>query len=76
MINLTLAQFDIDKKRGFLPSLNPLTQLPAYFSPWEKLAANLNKLLIVDKVKDEIARLPLLDSDKLKDNYEINRAML
>lgn len=76
MINVTLEQFNIDKKRGFLPANNPLTQLPNYFKPWEELTFNLNKLLIIDKVKQEVAKLPVLDIDTLKDEYEINRAML
>jgi indoleamine 2,3-dioxygenase len=76
VINLSLAQFDIDSQRGFLPAKNPLTKLPAFYNPWEELTLNLNKLLIIEKVKEEIAKLPLLDIDKLKDEYEINRAML
>lgn len=76
MINISLEQFNIDKNRGFLPSNNPLIQLPIYFKPWEDLTFWLNKLLIIDNVKQEVAKLPLLDVDKLKDEYEINRAML
>ena len=76
MIDISLAQFDIDSKRGFLPPQNPLTKLPEYFKPWEDLALGLNKLLIIDKVKEEVAKLPMLDVDKLRDHYEINRAML
>jgi len=76
MLNNSLKDFDIDSTRGFLPVEDPLTRLPAYFDNWENIVAQLSKLLILDKVKDEIKHLPILDTDKLKDNREINRAML
>lgn len=76
MLNISLSQFKIDKKHGFLPPTNPLTKLPEYFYGWEHLVSHLNKLLILDKVKEEISKLPLLDAAKLRDERELNRAML
>ncbi|XVN43558.1 MAG: hypothetical protein RCG15_04770 [Candidatus Rickettsia vulgarisii] len=74
--NISLSQFDIDPKRGFLPSKGPLTTLPNYFNHWENVANNLNKLFVLDKAREEISNIPLLNIDKLQDTMEINRAML
>jgi indoleamine 2,3-dioxygenase len=76
MLNISLAQFDIDTSRGFLPAIDPLIRLPDYFNSWETVVSNLSKLLILDKVKEEVKKIPLLDVDKLSNESEINRAML
>jgi indoleamine 2,3-dioxygenase len=68
-------EISIDQKRGFLPCVDPLETLPAYFEPWEALARNLPKLLIGDQVRARVNELPLLDTRLLRDEREMRRAM-
>lgn len=61
---------------GFLPLTDPLDSLPDYFSPWQKVARELPKLLVADQQRAALEWLPLLDSDRLEGEAQIRRAML
>jgi hypothetical protein len=43
-------EFGIHPERGFLPAPDPLELLPEDFSPWDRAARELPKLLITGKV--------------------------
>jgi indoleamine 2,3-dioxygenase len=69
-------EISIGPERGFLPAVDPLDKLPAYFDPWEALARELPKLLIADQVRPRIDQLPMLEADALGNDREIRRAMM
>jgi indoleamine 2,3-dioxygenase len=60
---------------GFLPSSDPLQRLPAGFEPWEEVAHSLPKLLVSDKLRPTLKRLPSCDVTGLNE-AELKRAML
>ena len=65
----------VDPDRGFLPSPDPLTELPADYAAWDELGHNLPKLLATQQVRAEVARLPVLNLAGLPDEA-LPRAML
>ena len=68
--------FGIHPERGFLPAPDPLELLPEDFSPWDKVARELPKLLITGKVRSHLIELPILDAAALRDRRERERAMM
>jgi indoleamine 2,3-dioxygenase len=62
--------------RGFLPTTDPLSQLPRDFLAWEKIAKELPKLLITNQFISEIKKLPPFPLAKLKTKAQFERAML
>lgn len=71
---LTNQQFDLSY--GFLPSRDPLQRLPQAFDVWEKLAAELPKLLVSKHTRPTIDHLPEFPLMELKTGAELERAML
>lgn len=71
-----LADFSVDPVRGFLPAQDPVRQLPAYYAPWERTITVLPMLLTADMTASAIERLPLLATDRLETNGQVERAML
>ena len=70
-----LQEFEIDPERGFLPSPDPLDDLPTEFEPWEAIAHELPKRLVAGKGRSAVKSLPLLDAAKLSDDPQRRRAM-
>lgn len=66
----------LDLSRGFLPSTDPLTRLPAAFGAWEAMAADLPKLLVSNQFKEHLENLPPFPTEKLQTAAEQERAML
>src|SRR5689334_6864681 len=62
--------------RGFLPHTDPLRALPAAYSVWEEVAADLPKLLVARKARTFAQRMPVVDASALADGDELRRAML
>jgi hypothetical protein len=54
----SFEEFGIHPERGFLPAPDPLELLPEDFSPWDKVARELPKLLITGKVRGHLMELP------------------
>ena len=73
---LELQSFAIDAQRGFLPSEDPLTQLPPGFEGWEDLAGRLPKLFASDQLRTLIEQLAIPDVTLLKTDAELERAMM
>ena len=67
---------EVDPERGFLPSQDPLQRLPRAFDTWEHVAQSLPKLLVTDRVRYFLNRLPDFPSDELAGDGEVRRAML
>ena len=74
-----LSKFDVDPRRGFLPSQDPLQRLPyARYHLWEDLADDLPKLLgaRLGQARGPLRQLPVLLTDKLITDAELRRAHL
>ena len=71
-----LASYDVDPVRGFLPAQDPLTQLPAPFAEWDRLAAELPALILTGRVRRRLEQLQTPDLAYLEDSGQLERAML
>ena len=65
-----------DLSHGFLPSQDPIDQLPSEFAAWEILAKELPKLLTSDQTRATIQQLPPFPTQQLTTPAECERAML
>jgi len=72
----TLADFGIDVEKGFIPTKDPLLKLGSKFDAWENICNQLPKLLVADSLRREVQKMPLISSNALKTEAEIERAML
>jgi indoleamine 2,3-dioxygenase len=75
-IALDLATYHVDPQRGFLPTSDPLTQLPPAFTAWEEVGQELPKLLVAGAVRRAIEQLPLLKIAALQGEQQLERAMM
>jgi indoleamine 2,3-dioxygenase len=66
----------LDPARGFLPTQDPLTALPASFTVYDKMAAALPSLIPAGRVREALADLPELDTTLLHDDAAVRRAMM
>lgn len=73
---LNFSSYGINTKRGFLPSEEPLTQLPSYYSAWDELAAEFTSLINARHFRRKVAELPVLDINQLTSSLEKERAFL
>lgn len=70
-----LAEYHVSKDIGFmLPE--PLTELPEYFEPWNKLNRDLVHLLNEHKLRNAVEELPLLDDALLFGHRQIRLAYM
>jgi indoleamine 2,3-dioxygenase len=72
----SLLESKVNNDRGFLPSQDPLIELPRPFDSWEQVAHQLPKLLASDQVHRTIRGLPPFPVDKIRDRRELERAMV
>lgn len=70
----TLEDYGLTAKHGFLPSDTPVTELPAYFAEWESVVKNLQALILTGRLRESIARMPVLSTDRLSSAAEWRRA--
>ena len=73
---INLVDYQVDPVRGFLPSQNPVQQLPPGFEAWEHIAANLPALIIAGRLRKTIDQMPVPDLKKLETEGQMRRAML
>ena len=71
-----LADYQVDPVRGFLPARDPLDRLPAAYSVWDQLGAQVPTLLMAGRLRSTLDRLEPLDTRHLDDELELDRAML
>jgi len=72
---LNLADYDVDPARGFLPSEDPLTELPPAFAEWDRLARELPYLVLTSRVRSTLANFTTPDLSILTTTGELERAM-
>lgn len=72
----SIAVFEVDHERGFLPPQDPLTRLPNAFDVWEDAAHQLPKLLASDQLHNIIRDMPPFPLEKVNDRRELERAMV
>lgn len=70
------AAYQVDPVRGFLPSLDPLEQLPAGFEAWERLAPQIPALLLAGKLRPALEQLTPPDLNRLESDRQLQRATL
>ncbi len=71
-----LSSFGIDAERGFLPTQDPLRELPAHFAGWEEIARDMGKLIVAGRLRQAIDGMALLSIPEDGDARALNRAMM
>ena len=74
---ISLLDFQISPKTGFMPAIPPLTRLPGqYFASWEDLILELPQLIKNKQLRKEVHKLPKLEfnSTTLQSEEEWKRA--
>jgi indoleamine 2,3-dioxygenase len=66
----------IERERGFLPSVDPLSSLPKPFEAWESVALGLPKLFASDHIRRTIEQLPPFPIEAITGDRERERAMV
>lgn len=69
-------KYGLSTQNGFLPNKDPLIKLPKYFEAWDEIGKNLPNLILAGVLRKELEKLPILDTSRLKNNSELERAML
>jgi indoleamine 2,3-dioxygenase len=67
--------FDVSETRGFLPPDDPLTILEDY-AEWETIATQLSALINARKLREAVAALPVISTQRLQTRAQWERAML
>lgn len=62
-------------KRAFLPETDPLHNLPEQYKTWDELGAELPKLLAAGRARQVLKDIPLLDTQELITQPELERAL-
>ncbi|MEE8516602.1 MAG: hypothetical protein V3T02_08190 [Alphaproteobacteria bacterium] len=71
-----LSSFGIDAERGFLPTQDPLRELPARFAGWEEIAGDMGKLIVAGWLRQAIDDMALLSIPEASDVRALRRAMM
>ncbi len=71
-----LQNYEIDPERGFLPSEDPLEQLPAHFKVWEQVSSLIPGLLTAGKARQVIDQMEIIDPVILEGRPQLMRAFL
>lgn len=76
-LNLKLDDYLVSHKNGFLPDELPLARLPdAYYSCWEEVLSQLPALLKSASLRSHVDSLPVLNTTRLTNEREWQRAYL
>ncbi len=71
-----LVSYQISPTRGFLPETDPVAHLPSELSIWDEIAYDLPKLLVSQRVRTFLRRLPVIDpTSVLQSPAQWRRAM-
>ena len=71
---LSLQDYDISARYGFIPDEPLLDSLSSYYSPWEVAISSLPHLVTTKKTRETLDILPVLSMDQLSDTSEWRRA--
>ena len=63
-----LKAYEIDPTRGFLPTRDPLTQLPAGFEAWDEVGGELPRLMLTGRLIDASEALQIRLVNRLADD--------
>ncbi|KAK6468409.1 indoleamine 2,3-dioxygenase 2 [Huso huso] len=74
-VPFTLNKYHVSEEYGFLLPL-PRTDLPEYYQPWMKIARNLTDLIEAHTLRNEVNKLPLLDTGYLQGHRELRLARM
>ncbi|KAF1346826.1 indoleamine 2,3-dioxygenase beta type [Delphinella strobiligena] len=67
--------YGVSFKYGFLPSEPPLQRLPdPYYAPWERLATRIPALILSQRFRGEVDKLPILSTERLITEADWQRA--
>ncbi|KNC84288.1 hypothetical protein SARC_03489 [Sphaeroforma arctica JP610] len=66
--------YDISKRRGFLPDQDPLQNLSSYYASWDAAVKQLPSYLLAGCTRKQLDRIPLLSTDQLTTEAEFQRA--
>jgi len=72
----SLLETKVSNDRGFLPTQDPLIELPRPFDAWEEVAHQLPKLLVSSQLHQTMKDLPPFPVDIIRDRRELERAMV
>ncbi|NXO01503.1 I23O2 dioxygenase, partial [Rhinopomastus cyanomelas] len=72
---LTLAAFQVSEEFGFLLP-QPLTELPAPYSPWMEVAQDLPELIASHRLRSRVQQMPQLNPRQLRGREELHLAHL
>ena len=69
------SDYDVSLRHGFLPSELPLERLSEkYYSRWEAIVANLQRLILTRRLRGVVDALPILSTGYLRTEPEWRRA--
>lgn len=72
--SVDLSKFAVTKN-AFLPEHSPLKVLPdPYYEPWELVVQHLPTLIQTGAIRESIAQVPVLSTDRLRSEAEWRRA--
>ena len=75
LTDFTLAEYHVSGRVGFLSDDLPLRRLPdSYYEPWEAIGQNLPELIKTIRIREEIDKLPILSTARLRSEIEWRRA--
>ena len=67
--------YQVSPTNGFLPSQPPLESLPdSYYEPWENIVKNLQGLILSNRLREVVDKLPVLATDRLFGEAQWRRA--
>ncbi|NWS86686.1 I23O2 dioxygenase, partial [Toxostoma redivivum] len=72
---LALSRFQVSEEFGFLLP-DPLTELPAPYSPWMDLAQELPQLISSHQLRSRVQQMPQLSTQHLRGREELHLAHL
>ncbi|NWZ42614.1 I23O2 dioxygenase, partial [Brachypodius atriceps] len=72
---LALARFQVSEEFGFLLP-DPLTELPAPYSPWMDIAHDLPQLITSHQLRSRVHQMPELSAQHLRGREELHLAHL
>ena len=76
-LNISLSEFDISSKTGFLSDEPPLRRLPdSFHEPWEAIVEDFAELIKTAGIREQVDKLSVLSTLKLRSEGEWRRAYL
>jgi indoleamine 2,3-dioxygenase len=71
-----IADYGITEEFGYLPNYDPATQLSPGNEEWDQFGKDIPKLLMSSNFRNQVSELPEFNIKALKNEAEVNRAML